>query len=108
MKKFFISSLAVAALILASVSLKAQPVVTEYFAMKEPFKIDLADKKIQKAVYVKGVLDLDWNDTKHTLAVTYDPKLARVEDIVKNIKNVANGTVTASNTPSGYAKNEKD
>jgi hypothetical protein len=76
--------------------------------MKEPFKIDLNDKKVQKAVYVKGVLDLDWNDAKRTLSVSYDPKLANAQDIVRNIKEVASGSLSASNTPAGIAKNEKD
>lgn len=108
MKKFFFNTLAIAILLLASVSLKAQPVVTEYFAMKEPFKIDLNDKKVQKAVYTKGVLDLDWNDAKRTLSVSYDPKLANAQDIVRNIKEVASGSISASNTAGGFAKNEKD
>jgi hypothetical protein len=108
MKKFFFNTLAIVALVLVSVSIKAQPVVTEYFAMKEPFKIDLSDKKVQKAAYIKGVLDLDWNEAKHTLAVSYDPKLANAQDIVRHVKDVANGVITASNTPSGIAKNEKD
>lgn len=92
MKNFFFNTIAIVALVLTSISLKAQPVITEYFTMKEPFKIELNDKKVQKAVYTKGVLDLDWNDVKRTLSVTYDPKLARVEDIVRNIKEVASNS----------------
>lgn len=100
MKKFFFNTITIIALVLTSISLKAQPVITEYFTMKEPFRIELNDKKVQRAVYTKGVLDLDWNDVKRILSVTYDPKLARVEDIVRNIKEVAvNSFGTASMTP---------
>ena len=107
MKKFFFNTVAIAALILTSVSLKAQPVITEYFAMKEPFKIELSDKKVQKAVYTKGVLDLDWNDAKRTLSVTYDPKLARVEDIVRNIKEVAVNSFGSASIAPLNAKNDR-
>ena len=107
MKKFFFNTVALVALILTSVSLKAQPVITEYFAMKEPFKIELSDKKVQKAVYTKGVLDLDWNDAKRTLSVTYDPKLARVEDIVRNIKEVAVNSFGSASIAPLNAKNDR-
>ncbi|MBL7816492.1 MAG: hypothetical protein JNL70_15845 [Saprospiraceae bacterium] len=110
MKKFILNTVAIVALILVSVSVKAQPVITEYFTMKEPFKIDLNDKKTQKAVYTRGVLDLDWNDAKRILAVSYDPKLARVEDIVRNIKEVAaNNFANGGAAPmSATARNEKE
>lgn len=110
MKNFFFNTFAILALVLTSVSLKAQPVITEYFTMKEPFKIDLSDKKVQRAVYTKGVLDLDWSDSKRVLAVSYDPKLARVEDIVRNIKEVAaNNFANGSVAPmSATARNEKE
>ena len=107
MKKFFFNTVAIVALILTSVSLKAQPVITEYFAMKEPFKIELSDKKVQKAVYTKGVLDLDWNAAKRTLSVTYDPKLARVEDIVRNIKEVAVNSFGSASIAPLNAKNDR-
>lgn len=110
MKKFFFNTLAIAALTLTSVSLKAQLVITEYFTMNSSFKIDLNDKKVQKVVYTKGVLDLDWNDAKRVLAVSYDPKMARVEDIVRNIKEVAaNSFANGSVAPmSATARNEKE
>ena len=107
MKKFLFNTVAIVALILTSVSLKAQPVITEYFAMKEPFKIELSDKKVQKAVYTKGVLDIDWNDAKRTLSVTYDPKLARVEDIVRNIKEVAVNSFGSASIAPLNAKNDR-
>ena len=75
--------------------------------MKEPFKIELSDKKVQKAVYTKGVLDLDWNDAKRTLSVTYDPKLARVEDIVRNIKEVAVNSFGSASIAPLNAKNDR-
>jgi hypothetical protein len=110
MKNFFFNTIAIVVLVLASVSLKAQPVITEYFAMKEPFKIDFSTKSVQKAVYTKGVLDLDWDESKRVLAVSYDPKLARVEDIVRNIKEVAaNNFANGSVAPmSATARNDKE
>jgi hypothetical protein len=110
MKKLIFNTIAIAILVLSSVAVKAQPVITEYFTMKEPFKLEIADKKVQKAIYTKGVLDIDWNDVKRILAVTYDPKLARVEDIVRNIKEVAvNSFGSASIVPlNASGRNERE
>lgn len=108
MKKFLLNTVAIVALVLVSVSLKAQPVVTEYIAMKEPFKIDLSDKKVQKAAISKGILDLEWNEGKRTLAVSYDPKATNIQDALHHVKEVANGNMSASNNPGGFARNEKE
>lgn len=67
---------------------KAQPVITEYFTMRESIKIDLNDKKIQKIVYAKGILDVSWNPSDLLLAITYDPKAADNKDIWKSIQEV--------------------
>lgn len=113
MKKVFFNTIQVAAfLLISTLSLKAQAVITEYFTMKEPFRIDLSDKKTVKAVYTKGVLDLDWNDAKRVLAVSYDPKLTRVEDVMRTIKEVAANQIL-NGSPAGIsanasAKNERD
>ena len=49
----------------------AQPVITEYFLVREPIKINLEDRKVQKNIYTKGVLDIVFYPTKLTLAITY-------------------------------------
>jgi hypothetical protein len=80
---------------------KAQPVITEYFAMKENVKIDLNDKKIQKSISAKGILDVAWNSSNSVLAVTYDPKLTESKEVMKNIQELfsLNNIATASHTP---------
>jgi hypothetical protein len=108
MKKFLFNTLAIVALVLVSVSLKAQPTITEYIAMKEPLKIDLSDKKIQKAMNAKGVLDLEWNEGKRTLAISYDPKMTNIQDALHYVKETFSNNMSASNNPGGFAKNEKE
>lgn len=80
---------------------KAQPVITEYFAMRENVKIDLNDKKIQKSINAKGILDVAWNSSNSVLSVTYDPKLTESREVLKNVQELLglNNATTASHTP---------
>ncbi len=68
---------------------EAQPVVTEYFVMKQGFKIDLTDKKVQKTIYIKGVLDVVYSTSNLTLSITYDPHTTTAIDAMKAIQEVA-------------------
>jgi hypothetical protein len=95
--KSILRTLAVGACLLAAVVAKAQANITEYFDMKEPFALDLSDKRVVKAVYTKGVLDIDWNSDKRVLAVTYDPKQTRVEYAMKAILDFANSELQTAN-----------
>jgi hypothetical protein len=81
-------SLCLCCFILAAHFCWAQPVVTEYYVMKSGFKIDLTDKKIQKTVYVKGVVDIVWSTSNSTLSITYDPHLTSGADVMKAIQDV--------------------
>jgi hypothetical protein len=81
---------------IAAQSAKAQAVITEYFDVKEALKIDLNDKKAAKAVYSKGVLDIDWNGDKRVLAISYDPKVTKIEDIMSNISLVTGQNLSAA------------
>ena len=85
MKKFLCRSLCLGYFLCALNFCYAQPVVTEYFVMKEGFKIDLSDKKIQKSIYTKGVLDIIWSSSNLTLSISYDPKLTDAKEILKSI-----------------------
>ena len=96
MKAAFIRFSAAIILMIASNTVKAQAVITEYFDVKETLKIDLNDKRAAKAVYTKGVLDIDWNGDKRVLAISYDPKQTKIEDIMSNISLVTGQNLSAS------------
>ena len=94
MKKFLIRSLSIGCLLFTLNFCQAQPVITEYFVMKEAFKIDLNDKKVQKTIYAKGILDIVWNATSLILAVTYDPKVTDSKEILRSIQDVVSLNTT--------------
>lgn len=96
MKAVFIRFAAAIIFLIAANTVKAQAVITEYFDVKESLKIDLNDKKAAKAVYTKGVLDIDWNSDKRVLAISYDPKQTKIEDIMSNISLVTGQNLSAS------------
>ncbi|MDZ7878880.1 MAG: hypothetical protein U5L45_14460 [Saprospiraceae bacterium] len=96
MKATFLRSAMAVIMLIAAQSVKAQAVITEYFDVKEAFKIDLSDKKAAKAVYSKGVLDIDWNGDKRVLAISYDPKQTKIEDIMSNISMVTGQNLSAA------------
>ena len=97
MKATFLRSALAVILMIAAHAVKAQAVITEYFDVKSGFKVDLTDKKISKAIYTKGVLDIDWNNDKRILAVSYNPKETNVEDILSNISALS-GIALAPNS----------
>jgi hypothetical protein len=88
MKATILRSVLAVILMIATQSLKAQAVITEYFDIKEAVKIDMSDKKATKTMYSKGVLDIDWNSDKRVLAISYDPKQTKIEDIMSNLSLV--------------------
>jgi hypothetical protein len=67
----------------------AQAVITEYFNIKEGITFDFNDKKSVKSIYTTGVLDIDWNGGQRVLAISYDPKLTKIDRIMENF-----GTIT--------------
>ncbi len=89
MKKNVIQ-LTIALLFVGAITLKAQPTVTEYFAMKGDFYLDVKDKRVQKIMSSKGLLDIDWNGNKRTLAISYPlGKLEKLDDVLETLKKVA-------------------
>jgi hypothetical protein len=86
-------------LLMALQTVKAQGVITEYFDVKDGVQINFKDKNLVKALYSKGVLDIDWSGDKRVLTISYDPKQTKMEDIMENIN-----TVTGQN---GIAMNNK-
>jgi hypothetical protein len=96
MKATILRSAIAIIIMVAAQSVKAQAVITEYFDVKEALKIDLNDKKAAKAVYSKGVLDIDWNGDKRVLAISYDPKQTKIEDIMSNISMVTGQNLSAA------------
>jgi hypothetical protein len=89
MKATILRSALAVIFMIATQALQAQAVITEYFDVKEVVKLDLSDKKATKPMYLKGVLDIDWNGDKHILAISYDPKQTKIEDIMANINKVS-------------------
>lgn len=67
---------------------KAQPVITEYYVMKEAVKIDFTDKKLQKSINAKGILDMVCNNSNSVLAVTYDPKIIDSKEVLRAVQEV--------------------
>lgn len=75
--------------LIATQTVKAQSVITEYLDVKKTFSINLNDKKTISSIYTKGVIDVEWNESKRVLAVSYDPKQAKIETIVSTINSIA-------------------
>jgi hypothetical protein len=73
-------------------TVKAQAVITEFFAMNGGFSLDVKDKRIQKLMSNKNVLDIDWNENKRVLSVSY-PLVGvgkiDIKEMVEVIKKVA-------------------
>lgn len=90
MKKNIIQ-LTIALLFLGTTTtLKAQATITEYFAMKGDFSLDVKDSRVQKIMSTKGLLDIDWSYNKRTLAISYPlGKLEKLDDVVEALKKVA-------------------
>ena len=94
----------VSILLFTATFVKGQAVITEYFYPSETFKLNLNERKTIKAVYVKGVLDIDWNAEKRTLAISYDPKMTDIDPIMASIKVVTADNAMSANTPQGTKK----
>jgi hypothetical protein len=69
---------------------KAQSVITEFFAMNGNFYLDVKDKRIQKLMSNKTVLDVDWDGDKRILSISY-PLAAKtdIKEVVEVIRKVA-------------------
>ena len=106
MKAVILRTLAVCLFVLSTQFIHAQAVITEYFDVKESFRLDLQDKKISKAVYIKGVLDIDWNSDKRVLAISYDPKITSVTEVMTNIGNQTGQTVMSANNADKKKRNK--
>lgn len=71
-------------------TLNAQAIVTEYFSMKGNFYLDVKDRRVQKIMSTKGLLDVDWNENKRILAISYPlGKIEKLDDVVEALKKVA-------------------
>ena len=89
MKVAFLRLIVAVCFLVATQTIKAQSVITEYLDVKKSFSIDLNDKKSQTAIYTKGVIDVNWNETKRILAISYDPKQTTIETVVATINSIA-------------------
>ena len=89
MKVAFLRLIVAVCFLVATQTIKAQSVITEYLDVKKSFSINLNDKKNQTAIYTKGVIDVDWNEAKRILAISYDPKQTTIQSIVTTINSIA-------------------
>ena len=89
MQRFILRIAAIVALVFCTQLAHAQMTIIEYFDVKSDFSLDLKNKKSIKNIFTKGVLDVEWNPDKRVLAVAYDPRVAEINVIVKNINDCA-------------------
>ena len=81
----------------ATTTLKAQATITEYFVMKTYFPLDVKDRRVQKIMSSKGLLDIDWNENKRTLAISYPMgKLEKLDDVLEALKKVVQNPLPPS------------
>lgn len=104
MKKLLVNCLVVFALTLSASSVKAQLVMTEYFKLTDAASVEFNEKEARKVIVTKGVKDIEWNADTRTLAITYDPKVAPVEEISKKVKELtgADAVAKGANTTGKY------
>lgn len=97
MKKNIIQ-LTIALLFLGTTTtLKAQATITEYFAMKGDFYLDVKDKRVQKIASAKGLLDIYWDSNKRTLSVSYlVGKVDKLDDVLEALRKVAQNPLPPS------------
>jgi hypothetical protein len=108
MKALFLRFVLALILLMALQTVNAQSVITEYFDMKSDIKINLNDKNVTKTLYSKGVLDIDWDSEKHVLAISYDPKQTKIQDIMFNVNNATEqGIIAMNNKTRDLATNKK-
>ncbi len=89
MKKNVFKLVLIICIVCTTHALKAQAVITEFFAMNGGFSLDVKDKRIQKLVSNKMVLDIDWDGDKRILSVSYPLGKTDIKDVVEAIKKVA-------------------
>jgi hypothetical protein len=89
MKKNVFKFVLIFSILCTTNALKAQSVITEFFAMNGNFYLDVKDKRIQKLVSNKTVLDIDWNEDKRILSISYPLGKTDIKDVVEVIKKVA-------------------
>ena len=89
MKLSFFRAFIVINLLLVANAANAQKMITEYFRMRDPFQIDLNDPQVDRDIYARGVLNVEWDNKARVLAVTYDPKRSNLEKITKAINKAA-------------------
>ena len=91
--------------------MKAQLLITESFTVLGKFKIDLNQKNIKDALFVKGVKFADWDEKTRTLTVSFDPKKANIDDIHHRMDFVTeekNAGTADANYPGSEGKNASD
>ena len=89
MKLSFFRAFIVINLLLVANAANAQKTITEYFRMRDPFQIDLNDPQVDRDIYARGVLNVEWDYKARVLAVTYDPKRSDLEKITAAINKAA-------------------
>ena len=88
MKAVLLRFAVVLAFLISTQVVNAQAVITEYFNINENVTYNFNDKKAVKPIYTKGVLDVEWDNEKRVLAISYDPKQTKIAEIMENFGQV--------------------
>lgn len=96
MKKNVLKISIIFCILFGTQSVKAQSVITEFFPVNGSFYFDIKDKRVQKIMSSKGLLDIDWNEDKRILSVSY-PLMAKldIKEVVEGIKKVSGAPLPA-------------
>lgn len=89
MRKNILQILMLFFILFKTASLQAQPVITDYVLMHPLFRLDVNDIRVQKMISTKSIVDIDWNEGKRTLAVSYYVGKADIKYVVQSVLKIS-------------------
>ncbi len=99
MKKCFYTLCTLFFLTIASVTAKAQVIVTEFIRLGIDTDLNLKSKPIETALNTNtGIKDLDWHKESNTLSITFDPRKTTLDDILRKLAIATNNEVATEKT----------
>jgi hypothetical protein len=99
MKKCFHILYTLFLLTIASVSVKAQVIVTEFIRLGIDADVNLKSRSIEAALNANtGVIDLDWHKESCTLSISFDPHKTTLEAILRKLAIATNNEVATEKT----------
>ena len=89
MKKTILKIVVLLFISFKTASLQAQPVITEYVLMHPLFRLDVTDIRVQKMISTKNIVDIEWNERKRTLAVSYYVGKGDLKNVVQSLLKIS-------------------